>query len=368
MKKITLVLSVLFILLSCNQSHKINLNGSIKGSESNEMIYLAHQGLKSNSIIDSVKINKNKGFKFTIEKPEFPDFYALIYKNQTLLIAIDTIGTINLEANAQNFATQFTIENSTATEKIRQLRNSATRVAKVLRSNQDTTMWRDAIIEHQTLAKEIVLQNTHGLAAYFAIHQTLGEFYFLSPSDTKQIRYWQAVATGFEAYYPKSERSIQLKKTTLDAIKSNKEYELRSQGYQMNVQSENFIEIALPNRSDETTTLSSLKGKTVLLNFMAFGVENALSNNLLLGEIYEQYHSKGLEVYQVSLDQDKLFWLKSSYNLPWICVFDQNSANSIYARNYNVTQLPSLFIINKEGEIVKRASISDAKKWLSTHL
>lgn len=368
MKKITLLLSVLLILLSCNPSHKIKLNGTIKGSKPDDMIYLAHQGLKSNSIIDSVKINKKNVFKFTIEKPEVPDFYALIYKNQTLLIAVDTVGEIKIEANALNFATQFKVENSPATEKIRQLRNSATRVAKVLRTNKDTTMWRDAIVNHQTLAKEIVLENTHGLAAYFAIHQTLGEFYFLSPSDTKQIRFWQAVATGFEAYYPNNERSIQLKQTTLDAIKSNKEYALRSQGYQMTVQSENFIEIALPNRSDDTTTLSSLKGKTVLLNFMAFGVENALSNNLLLGEIYETYHSKGLEIYQVSLDQDKLFWLKSSYNLPWICVFDKNSANSIYARSYNVSQLPSLFIINKEGEIVKRTSIDEAKKWLSTHL
>ena len=35
-------------------------------------------------------------------------------------------------------------------------------------------------------------------------------------------------------------------------------------------------------------------------------------------ELYDKYHTKGLEIYMVSLDDNEHFWKESVANLPWI--------------------------------------------------
>ncbi|HLW10101.1 MAG TPA: hypothetical protein VKX35_06855, partial [Fermentimonas sp.] len=48
------------------------------------------------------------------------------------------------------------------------------------------------------------------------------------------------------------------------------------------------------------------------------------------------------------------FWKTSANNLPWITVRDNRSVNSSLLATYNVRDLPTAFIINREGDIVAR--------------
>jgi len=75
-----------------------------------------------------------------------------------------------------------------------------------------------------------------------------------------------------------------------------------------------------------------------------------------LREIYNKYAEKGFEIYQVSLDINENLWKVSAANLPWICVRDRAAQYSEIARTYNVTELPTFFLINREGELIKRDS------------
>jgi len=54
------------------------------------------------------------------------------------------------------------------------------------------------------------------------------------------------------------------------------------------------------------------------------------------------------------LDTDEHFWKNAAVNLPWTCVRDPQSVNSEIAAKYNVSKIPTGFIINRKGEIVKR--------------
>ena len=83
------------------------------------------------------------------------------------------------------------------------------------------------------------------------------------------------------------------------------------------------------------------------------------SFNKLLNDIYQSYHNRGLAIYQVSLDQDNVAWRQAAKNLPWITAFDPMSINSQIVGAYNVTGIPTTFII-KGGEIVER--IEDASR------
>ena len=99
--------------------------------------------------------------------------------------------------------------------------------------------------------------------------------------------------------------------------------------------------------------------RVVLLDFTAYTSEISPQLNKLLNDIYQQYHSRGLEIYQVSVDQDNVAWRQAAQNLPWITVFDPMSINSQTIGNYNVNGIPTTFII-KNGEIVER--VEDATR------
>ena len=75
---------------------------------------------------------------------------------------------------------------------------------------------------------------------------------------------------------------------------------------------------------------------------------------MALGELYVEYHDKGLEVYQVSLDGDVHFWKNAASNLPWTCVRDPQTVYSQVAALYNVKQLPVIFVLDRSGNLVKR--------------
>ncbi|BDW75847.1 hypothetical protein BFINE_16420 [Bacteroides finegoldii DSM 17565] len=74
----------------------------------------------------------------------------------------------------------------------------------------------------------------------------------------------------------------------------------------------------------------------------------------MLRELYNTYASQGLEIYQVSLDADEHYWKTSAANLPWVCVRDGNGVYSTNVAVYNVRQVPSIFLINRNNELKLR--------------
>lgn len=112
-----------------------------------------------------------------------------------------------------------------------------------------------------------------------------------------------------------------------------------------------YPEISLPDLSGENRSLQSLRGKVVMLLFWTSSSENSSVMNAELKDIYGRYHKAGLEIYQVSLDTDKTAWATSlkGQNLPWISVIDTRGASSIYAALYNLVQIPSMYLIGRDG-------------------
>jgi hypothetical protein len=77
--------------------------------------------------------------------------------------------------------------------------------------------------------------------------------------------------------------------------------------------------------------------------------------------VYDEYHKKGLEIYQVALDPDKALWasVMKEQNLPWINVCDGLGTASRYAATYNISSVPTAFII-KDGALTG-AAFTDEK-------
>ena len=116
------------------------------------------------------------------------------------------------------------------------------------------------------------------------------------------------------------------------------------------------VDIRLLDNNGQERSLTSLKGQVVLLDFHIFAMDESPARILALRELYNKYHSQGLEIYQVSLDPDEHFWKQQTAALPWINVRDADGVGSQRLMLYNIQAVPDYFLIDRGNNLVKRAA------------
>ena len=79
----------------------------------------------------------------------------------------------------------------------------------------------------------------------------------------------------------------------------------------------------------------------------------------MLADIYKKYASQGFEIYQIGYDDNEFLWKDAAVNLPWITVYDPAGLSSQNLLKYNVTSLPCLFIIGRDGTLSERVTDID---------
>lgn len=115
------------------------------------------------------------------------------------------------------------------------------------------------------------------------------------------------------------------------------------------------LQIKLPTVAGDSITLASQKGKVILLDFWASWCGPCRVSNKKLVKLYEKYKSQGFEIFGVSLDQEKRDWEKAIQKdkIAWLQVNDpRGSWNAKTAADWNISVLPTSFLINKKGDVV----------------
>jgi len=113
-------------------------------------------------------------------------------------------------------------------------------------------------------------------------------------------------------------------------------------------------EIALTNPKGDTLSLSSLQGKVVLIDFWASWCGPCRLSNRNLVKLYSRYKNKGFEIFGVSLDENKKEWVRAinKDKITWPQVIDNRGWQASTAIDWNLYQIPSSYLINKDGIIV----------------
>ncbi len=365
MKKSLLFLLIIFIFISCNQKNKFHVNGTIKDAKG-KMLYFEHEGLMKTTKLDSIKLNTEGTFSFKSEKPAYPDFYDLKLDGQVITFAVDSTETISIDGNKADFSTGYTIKGSETSSQILQLRKSIMKIQREVNALTDNLSAEernvriqkiDSNIEaHKVMARKLILQNPRSAAAYFAIYQQVNGTYIFSPYVKSDRPYCAAVATAYNTFMPDYERSKNVYSLVMDAIKADRQKVAEAAMQKASEQSNTgYIDIKLNDQNGKIRKLSELQGKVVLIDFSAYESENSVDYTFALRDLYTKYHKRGFEIYQVSLDRNKLIWEQSIENIPWVCVRDENGPNTVYATTYNVTSIPTNFLMNKQGTITSRS-------------
>lgn len=356
-----------FLLAGCADKNSISIKGNLK-NKNLERIYLDKIDVDRNTRIDSARVRNSGNFKFKF-KGTGPDFYRIGSSVTDFMTILAEPGEkITLSFKGDNLIENYDVSGSAGSEKIKMLDLSLAGTLRKIDSlktiyNKESTSPDFGKIEpllneeYLKLLKgqrkyniEFIIKNLSSFASIKALYQRIdAETYVLY--EPRDLQFFKLVSDTLISHYPNSNQAR--------ALKKNFEREMNQMFMnQIEKVAKNAPETKLdPNLislNGKRISLSSLKGKVVLLTFWTSTSSESVSENLSLKDLYKTYKPKGFEIYQINLDVNETYWRNAVKfdELPWINVREDDPMNPITARIYNVKSLPTNYLYDKSGTII----------------
>lgn len=371
MKKIFFAALAAVVVSACDSEPKFKVEGEVSGADG-KTLYLEAAALEGVQPLDSAKLKGNGAFSFKSARPKSPEFYRLRVDDKVINFSIDSTETVSVKAPYTEFATAYTISGSDNCQKIKELTlkqaalqsNFNALVSDMQANRMMPNTFEDSLASLMKRYKDEVKINyifaaPNTAAAYFALFQKLNGYLIFDPLNSKDdVRCFAAVATSLNNDYPHADRSKNLYNIVIKGMKNTRAPQQKVlEVPEESIKETGVIDIALRDMKGNIRKLSELKGKVVIVDFTIYQSAVSAGHNYMLRGLYDEYASKGLEIYQVSMDADEHYWKTTCDNLPWVCVRDANGVYSSIAATYNVQAVPTIFLVNRQNELSARGEI-----------
>ncbi|WP_346858576.1 TlpA disulfide reductase family protein [uncultured Draconibacterium sp.] len=362
-----ILIATVLILGSCKQDNQFTIRGTITHAEG-ETIYLEELLTSSRKKIGEAKINSKGEFKFE-GVTGIPTFYLLkLTDHNFITLLVDSAETVVVEADAANLYREYNVSGSLGSSQVKELDVKLKQTRHKLDSLQSLNDLYDGnpeydeirpkwAAEYDTIVKEqiefstnFVQQNPFAMASVLALYQKFNnddQHYIV-----RDLQVMRTAASALNSIYPQSEQVKALYNNTLQFVRQQQAAKMQQF---IQEQGENSPEIILPDADGKEIALSSLRGKVVLLQFWAAVDRGSRIQNPVLVDAYKKYHSKGFEIYQVSVDENRSEWVDAidSDKLTWTNVGDMEGS-VMATRIYNIQSIPFNYLLDKEGAIVAK--------------
>ena len=366
--KILMIGAAAAMMAACS-NNKFHVEGELTGA-ADSVLYFEHIGLSGIEETGRLTLDEDGRFSFSGEAPEAPEFYRLRIDGQIINVAIDSTETVTIKARYPQMATDYEVSGSADNQKIKELalkqidfqeRTLALEGSGSLSTDElRDSLQRMLATYKEEVTNDYIYKEPYRSYAYFALFQTLGPWLIFDPkNNADDIKVFAAVATSWDTFYPGAERGENLHNIAIEGMKNVRVMNARKTPMdvdQTKIEESGVIEIGLADNHGRMRRLTDLKGRVVLLDFHVFALKDSPTRILSLREYYNKYHAQGLEIFQVSLDNDEHFWKQMTEALPWICVRDAEGTNSPLMVSYNIFSLPEFFLIDRQNNLVKRSS------------
>lgn len=340
--------------VSCGSNARIE--GELSDAPASEVI-VKLLNINQYEVLDTLKTDAAGRFsyKVPVEKGQ-PEFVYVFYKDTKIAsllleagdkvsVTADTLGRFAVEGSEES-AKLAKIESDYASA-LSSLTSLSTQIMTA-QGNESEELRRklgEEYVNYYRNCVKYVMQNSRSLTVVPVLFQNFGSDLPVFSQTTDAIHF-NNISDSLAMVYPDSRY-----------VKALKAEAKRRQGYlelQTRINSAEpvgYPDIELPDIRSQKVKLSDVEAKVKMVYFWsATNADQKMFNLDYLKSLYEDYHKKGFEIYQVSLDVDKAAWARvvKEQNLPWINVCDSNGANSQYVYLYNIAALPAAYLISNE--------------------
>ncbi len=346
------------VTVSCNKQTSGTISGKIDGAQG-QTVYLESYVNNRSVYIDSTVIGSDGSFALVPGSPLEMNFYRLVLDRENFVTLItDSTESPKVEASIDEFDKTLHIDGSAYSESLRELET------KTLPFNEKEQEMRGQLTKPGVSKEEKDMINQRVVENRRELNKTLKEWLQVNSSTPSALLALQQldprtdIAT-FNKVFSELEKSFG---HTMIYKGMKQQAQMLSKPKQEEAPSNALVatgkaapEISLPDLTGKTRKLSSLRGKTVLIDFWASWCGPCRRENPNVVAAYNKYNKDGFEVFSVSLDKTKQAWEQAvkADGLKWANhVSDLKWWESEAAKAYGVHSIPFTVLVDKEGNIL----------------
>ncbi|MBR2478269.1 MAG: TlpA family protein disulfide reductase [Bacteroidales bacterium] len=364
MKRIFLLGLAALMAVSCSKSNTAVIDAQIDGADAKQIL-VTKLSVNQLRFVDTLRTDSKGAVTGKIElTEETPNFYYLSYNGRRLVslvlkpgdkvkVTADTLGrNVTVEGSQESVLMQkYDMDLAAAVSKFESLSSQLGKAMEAKDAKAEAQLNAELsklYVKHKQNTIKSIMQNPYAIANVQALYQSIMPGLPVFGGENDHFIF-QRVHDSLATLYPESVyvKSLQ------EQIKAAEDLKLLA-GRIEKAEEKSFPNISLPDVNAKNVELASLEGKPFILMFWAVADPNQKMFNNELKEVYNKYKGQGLEIYQVAVDTDKTAWATAvkEQELPWISVCDGKGAASIAVASYNVTAIPSIFVFDRNGDIV----------------
>ena len=351
MRKLLLsIVAASMTLAACNAQSGYKVTGTVEGMPDGKAIIATVNGSTLDTLAKADV--KNGSFEFTGNVSEPTGAYIMVIgqrgaipfmlENANITISAGQAGLTVTGSEGQKIYDQFMAINATAQQeamKLQQEFQAANGDQAKIQAIQEA--YAKLMTDAQAKETELLKANPDSYVSAFVIasgmgqmeYEQLKERYNLLGENAKASAQGKAIAAQI----------AKLESTAIGQIAPN---------------------FTITTPEGESISLYDIKGKVKLIDFWASWCGPCRGENPHVVEIYKEYHPKGLEIFGVSLDNNKEAWVKAIADdgLVWKHGSDLKGWQSAPAQLYSVSGIPHTVLLDENNKIIAKNLRGDELK------
>ena len=351
MRKLLLsIVAASMTLAACNAQSGYKVTGTVEGMPDGKAIIATDNGSSLDTLAKADV--KNGSFEFTGNVSEPTGAYIMVIgqrgaipfmlENANITVNAGQAGLTVTGSEGQKIYDQFMAINATAQQeamKLQQEYQAANGDQAKIQAIQEA--YAKLMTDAQAKETELIKANPDSYVSTFVIvsgmgqmeYEQLKERYNLLGEKAKASAQGKAIAAQI----------AKLESTAIGQIAPN---------------------FTITTPEGESISLYDIKGKVKLIDFWASWCGPCRGENPHVVEIYKEYHPKGLEIFGVSLDNNKEAWVKAIADdgLVWKHGSDLKGWQSAPAQLYSVSGIPHTVLLDENNKIIAKNLRGDELK------